>query len=162
MCARQSASAEPGARGGRGADAVDVDAEVVNPILYVIGELTDAADLGVGLASGWSRDSQLWIAACSESPLANTLRRVLLLRREIEAIRPAMPRNVADASGSNSARCRPCLQRSTQRRRGHGEVWRREHGQRRGKCASRFVELLEMEIFYAMKFGGSHILFSVK
>jgi hypothetical protein len=32
----------------------------------------------------------------------------------------------------------------------------------RGKCASRFVELLEMEIFYAMKFGGSHILFSVK
>jgi hypothetical protein len=52
MCARQSASAEPGARGGRGADAVDADAEVVNPILYVIGELTDAADLGVGLGVG--------------------------------------------------------------------------------------------------------------
>jgi hypothetical protein len=45
-------SEEPGAGGGRGAVAVDADAEEVNPVLYVVGDLADAADPGAGLSVG--------------------------------------------------------------------------------------------------------------
>jgi hypothetical protein len=49
---RWSASAEPGAGGGRGADAVDAAVDVVNLVLYVVGELVDAIDPGAGLGIG--------------------------------------------------------------------------------------------------------------